>query len=76
MEKAQQAFHRRQLRKKQYADLSSGPQPSDAAENSDAAVGDSDLRFFISSSQNDKIDRYPLPKIPTDAPSYKVVLHH
>ena len=74
MEMAQHAFHRRQLREKQYAHLTSSRQFADAADKSDAAVGDSDLRYFISPSQNDKIDIYQLLKTHKDDSAYKVSL--
>lgn len=74
MEMAQHAFHHRQLREKQHTHLNSSRRHSDAADNSDAAIGDSDLRYFISPSQNDKIDIYQLLKTHKDDPAYKVRL--
>lgn len=72
MEMAQHAFHRRQLRQKKYAHMNTIRGHSDAADESDAVVGDSDLRYFISPSQNDKIDIYQLLKTHQDDPAYKV----
>jgi hypothetical protein len=76
MEMAQHAFHRRQLREKQYAHLNPSRQLSDAADKSDAAVGDPDLRYFISPSQNDKIDIFQLLKTHKDDSAYKVSLYY
>lgn len=71
MEMTQHAFHRQRLREKQYAHLSSSQQLSDAV------VGDSDLRYFVSPSQtrNVKVDICQLLKTHRDYPAYKVNLY-
>jgi hypothetical protein len=74
MEMAEQAQHRRKLRERRHALLSASRVPSesmDANTTADAA-DDSDLRYFISPSQNHKIDIYQLLRTRNGDPSYKV----
>jgi len=73
MEVAQQALHRRNLWERQHAlspPVSRVPSESVNADMTDAA-GDSDLRYFISPSQNHKIDLYRLLKTRNSDPAYK-----
>jgi len=66
LEMAQQAIHRRKLREKQHAVHSSSKAPkADAAD-------DSDLRYFISPSLNERKDVWGLLKSRSDDPAYKV----
>jgi hypothetical protein len=74
MEMAEQALHRRKLRERRHALLSASRTPSestDANTTADAA-DDSDLRYFISASQNQKIDIYQLLRTRNGDPAYKV----
>ena len=72
MEVAQQALHRWKLRERQHAlsPVSRVPSESVNADMTDAA-GDSDLHYFISPSQNHKIDLYRLLKTRNGDPAYK-----
>jgi hypothetical protein len=72
LEMAQQAQHRRRLREKQHAIPSSKVPlaPHSMAEFNPA--DDSDLRYFISPSLNEKKDIYGLLKSHSDDPAYKV----
>ena len=70
MEMAEQALHRRKLRERQHG-LLSASRSTDANTTADAA-DDSDLRYFISPSQNQKIDIYQLLRTRNGDPAYKV----
>jgi len=76
IEMAQQALHCRKLREKQHVPRSAArAQPSesmDANTTDDVTADDSDLHFFISPSQNQKIDIYQLLKTHINDPAYKV----
>ena len=74
---AQQAMHRRKLREKRHlpkAHLTSHSTPVSDASESDAAE-DSDLRYFVSPSLNEKKDIYWLLKSHSDDPAYKVCIY-
>jgi hypothetical protein len=73
MEMAEQALHRRKLRKRQHSLLSVSRAPSESTDaNMTDAADDSDLRYFISPSQNHKIDIYQLLRTRNGDPAYKV----
>ena len=71
MEMAEQALHRRKLRERRHA-LYRAPSESMDANTTDDAADDSDLRYFISPSQNQKIDIYQLLRTRNGDPAYKV----
>ena len=71
LEMAQQAIHRRKLREKQYAVHSLSKAPKTPPSESDAA-DDSDLRYFISPSLQERKDVWGLLKSRSDDPAYKV----
>ena len=74
MEMAAQALHRRKLWERQHSLLSVSRAPCesmDANTTADAA-DDSDLRYFISSSQNHKIDICQLLRTRNSDPAYMV----
>jgi hypothetical protein len=77
LEMAQQAMHRRKLREKQHlpkAHSTSHSTPVSDASESDA-VDDSDLRYFVSPSLNEKKDIYGLLKSHSDDPAFKVCIY-
>jgi len=71
LEMAQQAFHRRKLREKQHVVHSLSKAPKSSPSESDAA-DDSDLRYFISPSLNERKDIWGLIKSNSGDPAYKV----
>jgi hypothetical protein len=70
LEMAQQAIHRRKLREKQHT-VHSSKAPKPPPPESDAA-DDSDLRYFISPSLNERKDVWGLLKSCSNDPAYKV----
>ena len=74
MEMAEQALYRQKLRERQHALLSASRAPSESmdANTTADATDDSDLRYFISPSQNHKIDIYQLLRTRNSDPAYKV----
>jgi hypothetical protein len=72
MEMAEQALYRRKLRKRQHSLLSVSRAPSESTDANTTAADDSDLRYFISPSQNHKIDIYQLLRTRNGDPAYKV----
>jgi len=74
LERAQAAFHRRKLREKQYGLQSNKPhyETSRDKQSDPSSTNDSDLRYFISPSQNEWFDIYALLKSRSADPAYKV----
>ena len=75
IEMAQQALHRRKLREKQHVPRPvARAHPSESMDNTtvNTTADDSDLHYFVSPSQNHKIDIYQLLKTHSGDPAYKV----
>ena len=72
LERAQAAFHRRRLREKRYGLQSNKHCISKELERDDRQNNDSDLRYFISTSQNEWFDIIVFLKSRIADPVYKV----
>jgi hypothetical protein len=72
LERAQTAFHRRKLREKRHGLQSNNPHHEISDKHQSDAADDSDLRYFISPSQNNWFDIYALLKTHSADPAYKV----
>ena len=72
IEIAKQALHRRKLREKQHVPQSAAREQPSESTDANTTADDSDLHFFISPSQNHKIDIYQLLKTHSSDPAYKV----
>ena len=72
LERAQAAFHRRRLREKRYGLQSNKHRISKELERDGCQNDDSDLRYFISTSQNEWFDIFTFLKSRLADPVYKV----
>ncbi len=72
LERAQAASHRRNLQEKRHGLQSNNPRETSEDKHQSDAADDSDLRYFISPSQNDWFDIYAVLKSRSSDPAYKV----